>query len=83
MGFRKGLSCVNSIFTLITTIQLQLRLSEREIYAIFVDFKRAFDIIPHQPLWKKLYLLEVSPRFIRIVKALYDQATIQVKNYGA
>lgn len=54
MGFRKGRGCNECIFALVSAIQLQLRLGQREVYAIFVDFRRAFDSIPHSRLWSKL-----------------------------
>lgn len=72
MGFRKRRSCTDCIFTFVLTVQLQFRLGQREVYAIFVDFKRAFDSIPHKWLWAKLLTLEVSPKLTRIIKSLYN-----------
>lgn len=66
------------IFTLTSAIHLQLRLGGREVYAIFVDFKRVFDFIPHKALWKKLPRLGISPKLICTI--YYDKANIRVKN---
>nr|XP_046478600.1 uncharacterized protein LOC124217243 [Neodiprion pinetum] len=80
MGFRKGRSCTDAIFTLLSAIQLQFRHNDgREIYGIFVDFQRAFDSVPHGRLWQKLLDLKVSSKFINTMKSLYDQATMQVR----
>ncbi|XP_015524580.1 uncharacterized protein LOC107227831 [Neodiprion lecontei] len=83
MGFRKGRGGTECMFTLILAIQLQLRLGKREVYAIFVDFKRAFDSITQEKLWAKLYRLRISTKMTKIIKSLYDQATIQVRSRNA
>lgn len=82
LGFRRGRGCTECIFTLTSAVQLQLRLGGREVYTIFVDFKRAFDSIPHAKLWLKLFNLGISTKQIKIIKSLYEQATVQVKNRG-
>lgn len=73
-GFREGIGCTEAIFTLFAAIQLQLRLDKREVYAVFVDFCRAFDSVPHDPLRAKLNNMGISSKWIRIVKSLYDKA---------
>lgn len=80
MGFRKGRSCTDAIFTLLSAIQIQFRHNDgREIYGIFVDFQRAFDSVPHTRLWQKLDNLKISSKFIKTIKSLYDQASMQVR----
>ncbi|XP_015115542.1 uncharacterized protein LOC107040108 [Diachasma alloeum] len=78
-GFRAGRGCTEAIFTLLTAVQLQLRLPRREVFAIFVDFRRAFDSVPHENLWNKLNNLGISSKLIRVIKSLYDTANVQVK----
>lgn len=80
MGFRKGRSCRDAIFTLLSAIQIQFRHNDgREIFGIFVDFQRVFDSVPHGHLWQKLQALNISSKFINTVKSLYDQASMQVR----
>lgn len=67
-GFRSGRSCVDQVFTLITTIQMQLRHEDNVVFAIFVDFKRAFDSIPHSLLWRKLASLGLSSKNAEDIK---------------
>ena len=78
-GFREDRSCSDCIFSLQSTIHLQLRLRKREVYVLFVDFRRAFDSINHNLLWNKLYDIGISAKFIRIIKKLYENATLRVR----
>ncbi|XP_044596911.1 uncharacterized protein LOC123273547, partial [Cotesia glomerata] len=78
MGFGKGRSCTDAIFTLLSAIQIQFRHNDdREIYGVLVDFQRAFDSVPHARLWQKLQDLNVSSKFINTIRSLYDQASMQ------
>lgn len=81
-GFRAGRSCSEQIFVLTSAVQLQLRLGGRTVYGLFVDFKRAFDSIPHAQLWNKLFRQGISSRMLRIIKNIYDVAKVQVKVEG-
>lgn len=65
-GFRGSRGCSEAKFTLLSAIHLQLRLSKREVHAIFVDFHRAFDSVPHNRLWFKLNKLGVSSKIVRL-----------------
>lgn len=58
---------------------MHLRRRGNKVYALFVDFRHAFDSIPQSLLWQKMYQLSVSPKLIRVIKSLYDAATIQVR----
>lgn len=78
-GFRPGRGCVDNIFTLTSAIQINLRLRKRKVFAAFIDLKRAFDTVDHLLLWNKLYKAGVSSKIIRIIKSLYQAATVQIK----
>lgn len=78
-GFRRDRSCADNVFTLISAVQISLRLKGRKVFAIFVDFKRAFDSVNHDLLWRKLYTTGVSCKIIRIIKNLYENATMRVR----
>lgn len=49
-GFRPGRSCADQIFTLNTVIQSKLRKKAGKLYALFIDFERAFPSIQHERL---------------------------------
>ena len=50
-GFRKGRGCADMIF-----VARQLVEKEREhgesLYVLFVDLRKAYDLVPRQVLWK-------------------------------
>ena len=56
-GFRKGRSCSEQIFTLRTMIAQSLE-HQTPLIINFIDFKKAFDSIHRESLWKiwKLYI---------------------------
>lgn len=81
-GFRQNRGCEDQSFSLITAVQAQLRIPDNSVYAIFVDFRRAFDSVPHNLLWSKLFKIGVSGKIIRCLINLYDKAAAQVKLVG-
>lgn len=81
-GFRKSRGCVDNIFALQSAIHLQLRLGNRRVFALFVDFKRAFDSVDHTLLWNKLFAYGLSAKILRILKNLYDAASLRVRAGG-
>lgn len=78
-GFRKRRGCSDNIFVLTSIIGGYLRLKGRKVYAAFIDFKRAFDSIDHQALWKKLQNIGVSNRMIHLIKKIYDNAEMRIQ----
>ena len=57
-GFRHNHSTSHAIITLIEKISRTLD-TGKIVCGIFVDFRKAFDVIPHKTLLKKLYAYEV------------------------
>ena len=59
-GFRLGRSTVSA---LLTVVDEWLRVLEdgKEICAIFFDYRKAFDSVPHRPLMEKLFSLNLNP----------------------
>lgn len=82
-GFRKDRGCIDNVFTLVAAVQINLRLKNRKIFAVFVDFERAFDSVNHGLLWLKLHMAGVSCKLIRVIKNLYDNATMRVRVGGS
>ena len=78
-GFRPKRGCADNVYKLNSIIQLKLSDPRRKLFAVFVDFKRAFDLVDHTILLTKLYRIGVSSKIIKIIKALYDSAVIQIK----
>lgn len=78
-GFRRNRSCEDNIFTLHTKITQMLCKPKGKMYAVFVDFRRAFDSVVHRVLWQKLYKAGVSSQLIRVLQDLYTKASMRVK----
>ncbi|UYV82056.1 hypothetical protein LAZ67_21000621 [Cordylochernes scorpioides] len=82
-GFRKGYSCQDHIFTLVSLIQMTLSRRRGKLYAFFIDLRKAFDTVPHHLLWKKIALNGLSCRFIKLIKNYYTQMTATVRWRGS
>ena len=49
------------------------------IYACYVDFKKAYDRVQHQLLWKKLKTFNLGEKVINLVKSLYSNVQCSVR----
>ena len=78
-GFRKGYSTTDHIFALDTIIHKYLRKKRGRLYCVFVDFRKAFDLIRRDKLWYKLEQLGIKGNFLNILKEYYDGISSCVK----
>ncbi|XP_055907639.1 uncharacterized protein LOC129942637 [Eupeodes corollae] len=78
-GFRSGYSTIDHIFTLRCMAETFLR-KKKKLYAFFVDFRAAFDMIDRKALFYKLYSKGMSCKFGRVIQNLYDDTTSKVWN---
>lgn len=62
-GFQKGHSCETQLFELITDLHQAVH-DSLKIEAIFIDFKKAFDKVPHARLLMKLSRLNIHSKII-------------------
>lgn len=79
-GFREDYSCLDNIFTLNSVIQLKLKNERGKLYALFMDFKSAFNTIDHDILWQKLKDMGFSSKFVRILNSIYSKANIKISD---
>ena len=70
-GFQKGKSTVDCIFLLYSVISKVLNSGEK-LYCCFIDYEKAFDRIDRSLLWHKLIFENVSSKFVRALKSMYD-----------
>ena len=81
-GFREKRGCLDNIFSLNSIIQLHLSRDRGKLYALFIDFKGAFDSISHALLWNKLKKIGIGSKIINVLKSLYSNASIKIKTGG-
>ncbi|XP_071123141.1 uncharacterized protein [Mytilus edulis] len=76
-GFRSNRSCTDQIATLRTIIEQSVEW-QSSLYINFVDFERAFDSVNREGLWQLLRPYGIPTQIVNIIKALYEDFTVQV-----
>jgi hypothetical protein len=56
-----------------TLIDSQTRWLGKKLYTCFVDFRKAFDIVPREKLWRVLEGIGVGGRFFACLRSMYSQ----------
>ena len=81
-GFRPGRSCTDAIFTLRRIIEISKEF-QKKLAIHFIDFKKAFDSVNREAMWKILRYYGIPEKIIRMVQAFYSncQCRIQLKNH--
>ena len=57
-GFRRGRGCRDQILTLTLLGQMRVLARKREMFAAFIDFRKAYDSVDRNKLWRGLEDLE-------------------------
>ena len=71
-GFRSGRSTIDMIFSL-RQIQEKCIEQNKELYAVFIDFTKAFDTVSREGLWKILIKFGFTEKVVAIIKATTRQ----------
>lgn len=71
-GFRKGRSCVDHIYSLTELIKLNQPTPDAQVYACFVDLKKAFLSVNRRLLLWKMNEIGVSGKMYSAIKATYN-----------
>ena len=77
-GFRKGYSCCEQIFDLRNIIE-QCYEFQQQLEINFIDFKKAFDSVHRDSLWKIAELYGIPAKYINIIKNIYHNFSCYVK----
>jgi Reverse transcriptase (RNA-dependent DNA polymerase)/Endonuclease/Exonuclease/phosphatase family len=77
-GFRPKYSTSMQAFVLSHLIE-QHRHQKTPLYVCFVDFKKAYDSVPRDKLWKRLYDKGVTGRMLSTLQALYANVSFSIK----
>ncbi len=80
-GFRKDFRTTDQVF-LIQTLTQQAKNSKRKLYTCFVDFKKAFDLVPRPTLWKVLEDRGMGGKILTSLRSMYaaDKACVLTKD---
>lgn len=70
-GFRPERSTIDMIFSL-RQVQEKCIEQYKELYIVFVDFRKAFDSVDRQMLWKVLRVFGCPDRFINIIRQFHE-----------
>nr|KAG5698609.1 hypothetical protein BaRGS_027120 [Batillaria attramentaria] len=80
-GFRNDRSCTDHIATMRIIIEQSLEW-QTPLYSTFVDFQTAFDSVDREVIWKLMSHYGFPPKFVNIIRQLYEDATCQVIHDG-
>ena len=80
-GFTKGSQCDDHIFTLHTILEKYKRV-KKKVYTVFIDMRKAFDMICRQALLFKLACYGVNGGFFNVLKTMYSDSSGHIKMNG-
>ena len=66
-GYRKRYRTVDNVFVLLSFIQTYTCKPKGIFYVLFVDFSKAFESIPHQLLFYRLWKMDFMVRFLMLL----------------
>ena len=81
LGFTKHAQTYDHIFTMQTIASKYKKLKKR-VYAVFVDFKKAFDSVCRQALFLKLAKTGITGKFYDILRNMYSNSNAYIKLSG-
>lgn len=79
-GFRQGRSCTDNLFTLYSALCINMKEKKSKVFVCFVDFRRCFDSICHELLWKHLHTIGLTGHVIRTIRSLYEKARVKIRD---
>jgi hypothetical protein len=70
-GFRKDLCTTDNLYILQILIE-QSTHKCKKVYCCFVDFRKAFDIVPRDLSWQVLAKMGIVGRFMQCLQSMYS-----------
>lgn len=77
-GFRPREECMAQVMALYEVLRRRF-LNKEDTFVLFLDFQKAYDVVPHQALFRRLKVLGVEGKFLVFLKKLYSQSRIAVR----
>ena len=79
-GFRKGYTTIDNMFILESVIKRYLNTQSGKLYAMFVDFSKAFDSVHRHKLWAVCNTNGLSLKMTNLLSSLYENVKACVRN---
>lgn len=76
-GFRQDHRTTDHIFVLQTLLD-QARAKKTKLYCCFVDFRKAFDLVPRARLWQRLEEAGIGGQMLAALKSMYADVRARV-----
>ena len=76
--FRTKHSTIDNIFNLYNLVDAAKQEGEK-LFVLFIDFKKAFDMVLRSNLWYKLLKIGINGKVFNIVCAIYENVKTEVK----
>jgi hypothetical protein len=67
------------IFLLQTIIEKVVKKNKIRLYAVFIDFKKAYDTVDRGKLFKRLQDIGINGPFLKNLKAMYETVSYKIK----
>ena len=80
-GFRSGRGTTDTIFILHNVINKFIE-EGKSLYALFIDFSKAFDFVVHNNLWFKLLDMGIGGKILNIIRSMYTSIKTRVFSNG-
>ena len=81
LGFTKKAQTYDHILS-IQTITSKYKKVGKKVYAVFVDFKKAFDTVCRQALFYKLAQCGITGKFYNVLRDMYSNSSAYIKLSG-
>ena len=77
-GFRRLEECTTQAACVLEILQRR-KIARNRTFATFIDFKKAYDMVPHGALFAKLSQMGIRGRCLQFLQGLYAHSSIQVR----
>ena len=77
-GFIREGECASQIVSLLECCQRR-KFNHKDTYLLFLDLKKAYDMVPHKRLIEKMRKFQFGPKLIRFIESMYQNTYMRVK----
>lgn len=77
-GFRPRRGTMDNVFNLHAMIE-KAKFDKQSLYVAFIDFRKAYDLVDREVLWKCLSCLGVHGDMLRSIKEMYKDVRMKVR----